>query len=51
MSVGLYLGYDQNGDLDARQEGCCTHCLEALFSPVPDVTVVIDEWSTDMLAN
>jgi len=51
MSVGLYLSFDQNGDLDAWQEGRCTHCLEDLLSPVPDVTVVMDEWSTDMLAN
>lgn len=51
MSVELCLGFNENGDLYVQHEGLCTHCLSSMSTPLPELLLVMDESSSQIIAN
>jgi len=51
MSVELCLGFSENGDLHMWHEGLCTHCLSSMSTPLPELLLVMDESSSQIIAN
>ena len=51
MPVDLYIALNEKGELQVWHEGICTHCLSSVFTPLPEVVLVMDETSRQIMAN